>query len=402
MTPRFISQKVSSDYIKLVIAVTLIVTILSFAFAAILHKNNKVTLENSIEQRALHLDSSLSESFNYIIYLMDFLGKQISTNGADLKYIQSLYSGFRGDLKVKNLSSWSMFDWLTPDKMIRITSAHGILKTPVNLAERENLKEAYANPDKVFFNHPDMGKISKQLIIPISKAVANKNGKRLGFINIGVSIPALLLHLENYNDGITYALFTDKFLQITDKQEQKIDNNSLESFKKEVKFSSGLLDKPIIAGNKKYTYYYKSSEYPFIFLLGYNPAIQNNLFIKSLILPVTIFLILGFIGVFLSYLLYCRVILPISILGQAAQNIAEGKDINLNLKTGLPLEITNLSKQLDNINVYKKQLLEAKHAVETANAAKTEFLYYLTGKDGKMYYAKTFEEHKRNRERFLD
>lgn len=31
----------------------------------------------------------------------------------------------------------------------------------------------------------------------------------------------------------------------------------------------------------------------------------------------------------------------------------------------------------------------------------TEYLYYLTGKDGTMYYAKTFEEHKRNIKKYL-
>lgn len=33
---------------------------------------------------------------------------------------------------------------------------------------------------------------------------------------------------------------------------------------------------------------------------------------------------------------------------------------------------------------------------------KSEYLYYLTGKDGVMYYATTFEEHKKNRARYLD
>lgn len=33
---------------------------------------------------------------------------------------------------------------------------------------------------------------------------------------------------------------------------------------------------------------------------------------------------------------------------------------------------------------------------------KTLYLYYLTGKDGKMHYAKTFEEHKANRTKYLD
>ncbi len=37
-----------------------------------------------------------------------------------------------------------------------------------------------------------------------------------------------------------------------------------------------------------------------------------------------------------------------------------------------------------------------------ATPAETEYLYYLTGRDGNMYYAETFEEHKRNRARYLD
>lgn len=32
----------------------------------------------------------------------------------------------------------------------------------------------------------------------------------------------------------------------------------------------------------------------------------------------------------------------------------------------------------------------------------TEYFYYLTGRDGKMYYAESFEGHKRNREQYLD
>jgi UPF0755 protein len=37
-----------------------------------------------------------------------------------------------------------------------------------------------------------------------------------------------------------------------------------------------------------------------------------------------------------------------------------------------------------------------------ANPQETKNYYFLTGKDGKMYYAKTFEEHKKNRLRYLD
>ena len=37
-----------------------------------------------------------------------------------------------------------------------------------------------------------------------------------------------------------------------------------------------------------------------------------------------------------------------------------------------------------------------------ANPQPTDALYFLTGRDGKMYYAKSFEEHKRNRTLYLD
>lgn len=36
------------------------------------------------------------------------------------------------------------------------------------------------------------------------------------------------------------------------------------------------------------------------------------------------------------------------------------------------------------------------------NPAATDYFYYLTGRDGLMYYARTFEEHKENRELYLD
>ncbi len=37
-----------------------------------------------------------------------------------------------------------------------------------------------------------------------------------------------------------------------------------------------------------------------------------------------------------------------------------------------------------------------------ASATDTEYLYFLTGRDGEMYYAKDFEQHKKNRQRYLD
>ncbi len=371
---KLIPHKVSRDYLKLVFAVVVIVFSISSFFVITVYKNNQAALESSIEQRAFHLDSSLIGSFNYIIYLMDFLGRQISSHGSDLKYVESLYRGFRDDLKVKDLSSWSMFDWLTPDKSIRATSVNGILEKPVSLADRPNLKEADKTPNKVFFNKPTLGKISNQWIIPVSRSVTDEKGKKLGYINLGVTISGLLSSFEKYGDNISYTVFTDQFFQITNPSERIMDKSLVEILKTETDLKNGYLPTPIVFDNVKYVYYYKSSKYPFIFILGYNPNVQNMMLLRDLILPLTIFLFLGIIALILSYMLYYRVIKPISYLGEAAQKIAKEKDINIVLKRDLPIEIINLANQLNNINIYKKQLLSAKKEIEAANSAKTEFL----------------------------
>jgi UPF0755 protein len=60
---------------------------------------------------------------------------------------------------------------------------------------------------------------------------------------------------------------------------------------------------------------------------------------------------------------------------------------NTYINTGLPPTPIN-NPGLDSINA-------------ALNPTKTDYLYFLTGKDGKMYYAKTFDEHLKNKEKYL-
>ena len=62
-------------------------------------------------------------------------------------------------------------------------------------------------------------------------------------------------------------------------------------------------------------------------------------------------------------------------------------DLSTYEKPGLPqLPITNPG--LESIN-------DALHPTET------DYLYFLTGRDGNMYYAKTFEQHVQNKKKYL-
>lgn len=73
------------------------------------------------------------------------------------------------------------------------------------------------------------------------------------------------------------------------------------------------------------------------------------------------------------------------------------------LSIGMPLQVdvaleTYKIKGLPKLPINNPGLV----AIEAAlNPIESEYLYYITGKDGKMYYAKTFTEHKKNIQKYL-
>ena len=73
------------------------------------------------------------------------------------------------------------------------------------------------------------------------------------------------------------------------------------------------------------------------------------------------------------------------------------------LKRGMPLQVdvvkaTYTTKGLPKIPISNPGATAVEAALHPAN---TPYLYYITGTDGKMYYAKTFEEHKANIRKYL-
>jgi UPF0755 protein len=73
------------------------------------------------------------------------------------------------------------------------------------------------------------------------------------------------------------------------------------------------------------------------------------------------------------------------------------------MKKGMPLQVdvameTYKAKGLPFIPINNPGLVAIKAALEPT---RSPFFYYITGNDGTMYYAKTFEEHKKNIRNYL-
>ena len=73
------------------------------------------------------------------------------------------------------------------------------------------------------------------------------------------------------------------------------------------------------------------------------------------------------------------------------------------LRLGMPLQVdvakeTYKEKGLPKTPINNPGLIAI---IAVLHPTSTEYLYYITGNDGKMYYAKTFEEHKKNIKKYL-
>ncbi|MDO8729061.1 MAG: endolytic transglycosylase MltG [bacterium] len=101
-------------------------------------------------------------------------------------------------------------------------------------------------------------------------------------------------------------------------------------------------------------------------------------------------------------------IIIIASLLEAEANTKEDREIASDilwkrLKLGMPLQVDSETGTYEFIGlpdnpINNPGILSIEAAIHPTS---TPYLYFLTGKDGKMHYAKTFDEHKRNIEKYL-
>jgi two-component system, sensor histidine kinase ChiS len=402
---RFFRQhSLSRDYLHfagIIVAIVVCIMLwLGYSFYTMqIHQRSRL-----LETEARKIDQSLYESFDYIFYLMGFLSNQISRNGANPIYINSLYGGFKSDFKVKDLSSWSMFDWVTPDKKIILTSTHGILAKPVDMSMRPNLALALNDPGRIFINEPDLGKISNQWIIPVSVAVTNADNATLGLINIGLTVSSITSKIEHNlsTNNLHFVLLTKDFNFVT---ESSINFPKLEKdfFKKHLKPSDflkeeGVTNKALDYAGVTYNYFIKSKKFPYIIAVGFDESLSATQILKQLPLQLSPIIIIGLFSIIILYHYRKRIVTPIVSLSTTASMLASG-DTDVAIPKVNSIEADNLAGALEKVKMlikneqnFKKELTiahdEVKHAKATLESkviertselqkalqAKTEFL----------------------------
>ena len=364
----------SRDFTLLSVFILFILLLVSAWVAKESIDNYHREVQKEMESEAVRLDRALIVEVENASYILESLGRQIQATGPENQaQIAQLYFSFAKTASEKH----SIFSWATKDQMLTVSSNLGVLKDPIDVSDRDYIKKSIAEPWKMHIGRPIDGRLSQKWVLPISLGITDNNGTYVGTVvialdtqimtddvrrtlkdpNIGFAITNLSLSVLTKNPSSN-----DFFNATFDPQKlQAIDFDS---------HPSGEYSRGSIFGNDTvYSYYERSSQYPYVIFLGLNSS-KTQASLRALLMPRIFQLVV--IAVFLLFVLYSvrsRIIHPVMGLTAKTAGIIQGVPFDHSTTTG-PLEIEQLSLEIKRLSDF----IEERQRVESELRAKNSEL----------------------------
>lgn len=389
MRLRVNKSSLSRDYFLFVIVITVAVMALSIWFSWLIYVSQRQEIDQKLTLEGNRAEHAITESFNYVSHLGRFFGEKIAdTEGRDYDFIWSLLRDkLTTDAIAQNLFSWTFFDWINEDNLMRVSTNHGVLTEWKDMSFRSYITQAHKEPWKLHFSDPAIGVPSGEWIIPAGFGVTSKQGKFLGTIGMGFNISRLSHKIESTFTvhGVNFVLLNMEGNIVLQSPQNSLDlakkyfdeTLKLMDFSKE---KSGYLKGMVSYNGVDYFYYRKLQDYPFILLMGYERSVKHQEATSVLIPRIASFFVIGSISLILLLVLRQMIVKPIVKLSDAADKVSHGELEVVIPKSGT-YEIENLARQLENVIKYieelqrvREELIKKSEAAESANRAKSEFL----------------------------
>jgi two-component system sensor histidine kinase ChiS len=263
----------------------------------------------------------------------------------------------------QDIFTWTLYNFTTAEGLVIASSTQGVIPNPKKVTPAKR-KWMVLNPKEPWVLHhskPDIGIISGEHIIPVAIGVETTEGKFLGSVAMGFSVPKLIRKIESSTSfkALSFVLLDQDMDVVSastnqpsmlskDFFHQKIDNVSQngKSFTE--------LKKSISVDGVTYRFIRKINRYPYVLLIGENDELVANTF-KSELIPqiLNTIVMVSFFSVLL-YLFHRLVIKPSHELALAAEKISQGNlDVEISESSSRKMHI--LSLQLEKM---KKAILQ--------------------------------------------
>ncbi len=394
MTVNRTQPSLSRDFAMLSLLILFI--LVGVAIGVIVDTTNKYERDvfKQMESEALRLDRALIVELENSSYILESVGRQIQATGDNEENIAQLYFSFA---KAEG-SKRNIFSWVNKSQMITVSNNLGVLEIPIDVSDRDYVKKSIAEPWKVHIGRPIDGRLSNKWVLPMSLGITDNSGTYLGTVVVALDTTTLSEEMSRTmkDSGIHFALTNLALTLLTQ-------SGSAERFFSE-NFDVGALSKidfsstkseiysegSLFNSKKIYSYFERSSEYPYIIFLGIDADASRTAIYK--LLGPRLFQ-LCVIAAFLLFILWTvrkRIIHPVIALTDQTASIMRGIPFDTSCTSG-PLEIEQLSNEIKRLYDYieerlrveaelhlkKSELTRIKEAAQMTNQVKADFFAYV-------------------------
>lgn len=384
----------SRDFLLLSLFIMVILVLVSLWVAVGTMRNHAEALAKQLENDALRIDRALIVETENAAYLLESVGRQIQAIGLDERdLIAQLFFSFAKSESTKR----SNFSWINKQQMLVVSSNLGVLEKPIDVSDRDYVKKSIAEPWKVHIGRPIYGRLSQRMVLPLSLGLTDRRGTYAGSVIIALSIDKLTEDVGRVvREGTQFAITNLALTLITQTpQAEAFFNRTFDiralARKDFSQFHGGVFTRGSFWSNAKiFSYYERSSQYPFLIFLGLD-ARQSRESVIDMLLPRLFQLCV--IALFLVYVLWTvrrRIIQPVIGLTRNAASIVRGERFAYETADG-PLEIEQLGFEIKRLYDYieerrrveselrlkNAELNRIKEAAQLTNQVKAEFFSYV-------------------------
>jgi signal transduction histidine kinase len=394
MTVNRTQPSLSRDFAMLSLLILFI--LVGVAIGVIVETSNKYERDvfKQMESEALRLDRALIVEIENTSYILESVGRQIQATGDDPENIAQLYFSFAKSEGAKR----TIFSWINKAQMITVSNNLGVLEIPIDVSDRDYVKKSIAEPWKVHIGRPIDGRLSNKWVLPLSLGITDKNGTYFGSVVVALDANTLSEDIGRTmkDSGIRFALTNLALTLLTQSgpTEKFFSENFDVAALSRINFDetkSAIYSRASLFNSQRiYSYYERSSQYPYIIFLGMDADASRNA-IYRLLAPrlFQLCVIAGFL-LFVLWTVRKRIIQPVIMLADQTAAVLRGIPFDAEQTKG-PLEIEQLSNEIKRLYDYieerlrveselhlkKNELTRIKEAAQMTNQVKADFFAYV-------------------------
>ena len=203
-----------NPYLGLLISMAGVILALIIYFGLVEYHTNKNHLELKLDAETKKVERSLVDIIKHTEFIMKMIISQVRTDYKNKDHINNVINKYSINPRLNNVLSWTTFAWFDKRNMKVIDSTSGISTKPIDMSNKEHLKNAKKEPGKMHIGSTSFGFKKQRYIIPTILGVS-EDYEYIGALSLDFDLANLSLTLSNQiNDENIYMAILDNKLNI--------------------------------------------------------------------------------------------------------------------------------------------------------------------------------------------